>query len=393
MRAALISIVGQPQDGEGNGGARLAGKSLAQRQLAFALAAGAEQIVLQGDDTSQDAIEVRQVAERGGAKVIAISDGHGLLGVVRAADHLLVIAPGLLPEAPSALEMLGKGSSLLVLPASVGIPAGFERIDLERAWAGVLVIQGGLVERLAELPPDIEPSSALLRIALQAQVAERRLPETVLVDGSWVLLKSPADLAVAEGAWLKRNLPRGPGNRPTRWIAARALRALSTKLLEKSRAAGMIAAGSAVALLGGIGAAFFGWSTAGFLIVALGALGKELFSGLARLTIAPFDRAGRMRTLAVALGILIDLALASVAVLAIGQDWLHSLFPPLVLVGLLRALRPERRPGPSALVGDRMLLAFVLAVSSAFGFTEVVVMALALGLIAMETAQTLTRRG
>src|SRR5690606_14433367 len=130
----------------------------------------------------------------------------------------------------------------------------------------------------------------------------------------------PADLAVAEGAWLKRNLPRGARNRPTRWIAARALKALSAKLLEKSQAAAMLAIAATVVLAGGIAAAFLGWPTAGFLLVALGALGKELFSGLARLTIAPFASAGRMRTLAVALGILIDLSLAGVAILAIDQD-------------------------------------------------------------------------
>jgi len=392
VRAALISIVGQPRTTE-SGGARLAGKSLAQRQLAFALAAGAEQIVLLSEGASREAAELRQMAESAGARVLTISDGHGLLGVVRAADHLLVLAPGVLPEAPIVLEMLGKGSSLLVLPAGSGIPAGFERIDAERAWAGALVIQGGLVERLAELPPDIDPPAALLRIALQAQIAERRLPDSALKDGSWVMLRSPTDLVGAEGEWLSRNLPPVPPVRPARWLATLTLRSFSVKLLENDRAVPVLAAVGFAALAGGIVSALFGWPVAGFVFVALGVLGKELGAGLARLAGAPFGHDGRARTKGVALGTLADLALAGVAVLAIDQDWLHRLFPPLILLGLLRALRMERRSGPSALIGDRMLLALLLAIATAAGFVEVAVMALALCLVALEMAETLKRRG
>ena len=174
MRAALISIEGQPHDAESGAVVALAGKSLARRQLDFALAAGAEQVIVLGGPAAPEAVELRHAAESAGAKILSIADGYGLLGAVRAADHLLVLAPGVLPEAPIALEMLGKGSSLLVLPAAQGVAAGFERIDLERAWAGAMVVQGGLVERLAELPRDIDPAPSLLRIALQAKVAERR---------------------------------------------------------------------------------------------------------------------------------------------------------------------------------------------------------------------------
>src|SRR5690606_41211862 len=61
-----------------------------------------------------------------------------LLGAVRADDELLALAPGLLPEAADALEGLGKRKGVLVLPAGPGVAAGFERLDLNRAWAGAL---------------------------------------------------------------------------------------------------------------------------------------------------------------------------------------------------------------------------------------------------------------
>ncbi|OJU58906.1 MAG: hypothetical protein BGO08_04200 [Altererythrobacter sp. 66-12] len=79
--------------------------------------------------------------------------------------------------------------------------------------------------------------------------------------------------------------------------------------------------------------------------------------------------------------------------LAIGQDWLHRLFPPIVLVGLLGMLRPETWPGPRALLGDRLLLALVLALAAALHATEPAVMLLVLLVMALEAAQMLTRRG
>jgi hypothetical protein len=393
VRAALISIVGQSRGTASKAQGCIAGKSLAHRQLAFALAAGAEQIVILGDAGSRETIELRHAAERAGAKVLTITDGHGLLGVIGAADQLLVLAPGLLPEAPMVLETLGKGSSLLVLPASEGIPAGFERIDAGRAWAGVLVIQGGLVERLTELPSECDPAPALLRIALQAQVAERRLPETVLADGSWVMIKARDDMADAERTWLQRNLPEPPRNRPARWLGALLLRLAAPKLLEKTRAGALIAALVAVLLVAGIASSAMGWVITGFALVAFGAVGSELAAGLSRLAQAPFGRGGRTPLPVGALGALVDLSLGTSAVLAIGQDWLHRLFPPLVLMALLLVLRPEERSGSAALAGDRLLLALALMLAAALGVTEPAVMTLALGLIVLEAAKTLEGRG
>lgn len=393
MRAALISIAGQPRDGAGSGPARIGGRPLAHRQLAFALAAGAEQIVVLGDGASREAIELRHAAESAGARVLAIGDGHGLLGVVRAADHLLVLSPGVLPEAPAVLDMLGKGSSLLVLPAAQGVAAGFERIDLERAWAGVLTIQGGLVERLAELAPDIDPAAALLRIALQAQVAERRLPESLLTDGSWAMVKSGEDAASAERAWLIRNLPEAPPSRPVRWLAARALRPAAAKLIERARAAEALGLAAVALLVAGVASCAAGWAVTGFVLAGLGVVTGELFAGLSRLVQAPFASDRRAELVTRALGALADLSLAAVAMLAIEQDWLHRLFPPLVLFGLLRVFRPEEHSGFAALLGDRLLLALALALAAAVGLTEPAIMILALALILLEVAKRLKGGG
>src|SRR5690606_37403223 len=145
-----------------------------------------------------------------GARFQAIRDGHGLLGAVSAADELLVMAPGLVAEDAGALETLAGAKGVLVLPAGPGVAAGFERIDLERAWAGALVLPGALVERLADLPADSEPAAALLRVALQAQVPERRMAETPLALGSWLMVGAKDDAARREREWLRRHMPAAP---------------------------------------------------------------------------------------------------------------------------------------------------------------------------------------
>lgn len=385
MRAALISIEGQPRDAASGAIVGIAGKSLARRQLDFALAAGAEQVVLLSDGDRPEAVELRHTAESTGAKVLTIADGHGMLGAVRAADHLLVLAPGVLPEAPVALEMLGKGSSLLVLPAAQGVAAGFERIDVERAWAGALVVQGGLVERLAELPPDIDPAPALLRIALQAKVAERRLPETLLADGSWAMMRNGA--VEAERAWMRRNLPEPQRNRPARSLALLTLRPIALRLLEEGRSSAFLAGLAAALLAGGMASSAAGWAIAAFALVALGIFAGEVSAGVARLAHAPMAPARRPRLLTASLGIAIDLSLVACAVLTIEQDWLHRLFPPLALLGLLHALRPEAWLGPAALIGDRLLMAVTLALAAAFGLVESTVMALVLVIIVLEAVR------
>ena len=375
MRAALISITGAPTP--------LAGKSIARRQLDFALAAGCERVIVLGDGALPEALALRHAAEARGARFQSIGDAHGLLGAVPAGDDLLVLAPGLVAEDPSALEALERGSAVLVLPAGPGIAAGFERIDLERAWAGALVLPGRLVERLADLPPDSEATAALLRIALQARVAERRLAENALDEGSWSLANGEGDLALGQRAWLKRNLPDLAGYGAGRALAKLALRELAIPLLAVPRALPALWGGIGLSLAAAVGAAAYGWSGLGFLLAALGALLAEFAAGLVHLRDAPFGATGHRRLTAMVPGA-VDAALTAVAALALDGDWANRLFPPLVLLAALHASRPGRWPGIAALLGDRTLLALLLAVAAAFDLAAPAVMLLALLVIVLD---------
>ena len=376
MRAALISIAETPFP--------VVGKSLARRQLDFALAAGCERVIAIGNGALPEAIALRHAAEARGARFQCIGDTHGLLGAV-AADELLVLAPGLLPEDAVALDSLERGTAVLVLPAGPGVAAGFERIDLERAWGGALVLPGRLVERLSDLPADSEATAALLRIALQARVAEKRLAEQALADGSWAIVGRGDDAALRQQAWLKRNLPSSPGIGAARLLARFGLGRLAIPLLALPRALAGLWGSVALALAGAVGAAAGGWPGLGFLLVALGALLAEFAAGLVHLRLAPFGAPGRNR-LRLIVPWLVDGALISCAALAIDGDGLHRLFPTLVLLGALHASRPDRWPNLAGLLGDRAVLALALALGTAFDVAEPAVMLAALAILALDAA-------
>ncbi|HEY6815328.1 MAG TPA: hypothetical protein VI168_07305 [Croceibacterium sp.] len=361
----------------------MAGKPLARRQLDFALAAGCERVIALGNGASPEAIALRHAAEARGVRFQCVGNTHGLLGAVPAADELLALAPGLLPEDTRALEALERGSAVLVFPAAPGVAAGFERIDIERAWAGALVLPGRLVERLADLPPDSDATAALLRIALQARVAEKRLPEQALAEGAWAIVGPGDDAAQRQRGWLKRNLPSLPGFAATRLLARLGLQQGGIGLLARARALPAFWSGVAISLAGAVGASAYGLPALGLLLVAVGALLAEFSAGLKSLRDAPFG-APSERGLPRLAPCLVDAALIVCAALAIDDDWLQSLFPPLALLGALHASRPDRWPHPAALLGDRGLLALFFAVPAALDLAEPAVMLAALTVLALD---------
>ena len=391
MRVALISIAGRSRDAAPASHATLAGKTLAQRQLAFALAAGCERIIALGDGGAPDAIALLHAAETAGTRFQVIADGHGLLGAVRATDELLVLAPDLVPEDTAGLDALDKGQGVLVFPAGPGVAAGFERIDLERAWAGALVVPGNLVERLSDLPPDSEPAAALLRIALQARLPERRLSDKVLAHGSWAMVEEGEELAFRERDWLKRNLPPADRFAVSHRLAELGLAWSGVRLLAIPRALPSLWAGVAVLLGGGVAASVYGLAAVGFVLVALGSLLADFTAGLGQLREAPFGT--NRRGLARLAPWLVDAALAACVVFAIDGSGLHRLFPPLALLAALHASRPASWPSAGALLADRALLALLFAGAALFGFAEPAVMLAARAELGLDAAHSRGQRG
>lgn len=385
MRVALIAIDGQPRAAGSDAPLQVAGRALALRQLDFALAAGAQRVIGLGHAATPEAVELRLAAEAAGAKFQVASGAHALLGTVGTADDLLVQAPGLLPEAEAALVALESGHGVLTLP-DAAVAQGFERIDRDRAWAGAARMPGNLIERLAELPGDIAIPEALMRLALQARVPERRLDPALLAEGSWALL-TVADGAI-EGAWLKRNLPTVPPARPSVAFAGAFLRPLALPVLHRPRALAW-AAGVTLGLLAvAFGLAASGFSGLSFLLLAAGVTAAAFAEGAGHLRAAPFAAPddGLSRLLAW-LG---DAALLLCAALAIAGSVPHRLFPAAVL--LLALHLPLALPQPLRWLDDRLTVALLLLCGTLAGWAEASVMVLALLLLALRIgASRITR--
>ena len=377
MRAVLIAM----SDGSGSSPGDLAraagGRPLALRQLDFALACGCEEVFALGNPGSPEIALLSRAVRARGAVVRLVSDAHGLLGLLNATDEMLALAAGVVPESTRAVKALSAGPGVLVLQADAAVPAGFERIDRDLAWAGAAMIPGALIERLAELPPDSDPPAALLRIALQARVPERRLPEAILADGSWLMVEGGVVPVRADG-WRRGQLETAEPYDWTGQLAQTVLKRWPEHLRADSRTIGALRAGSLLLLLGALVLGWYGSPAPGLALLAPCALAAALAERLARIGAGPFATGKRRWGLAAILPWGIDLALGACGALAIGGAWLGRIFPPAVLLIALHGRSPAERPRALAVLGDRMVLALLTALAAALDLAEPVLMLLAM---------------
>jgi hypothetical protein len=373
---------------------RVGGSLLARHQLSLALAAGCERIIVMAREFGAEMAELQHEAERGGAGFHVISVPRGLSPLVTAADEVLVLAEGLLPTAGDALRLLQGGQAVFVQPAEAGVPAGYERIDLNHAAAGLMLIPGRLVERLMELPADVDPAAALLRIALQAGVAQRPVPEDVRTGGRWLLVRSEAEAQAAEEGWMARHTSGGAGT-PAPLLARFLARRFGPALLH-ANATGLIAPYVACGLLAvaGVALAWLGLAGTGLMVLAIAGvlqLSAVLLGRLQREALAV--RSGMAwRSLASALAV--DAAIGAAMVLASaplpGESLLERCFAPAMLLGLVRLLPRAFDAGWTVWLQDRLLLCFLLATMAAGGVIGMGVPAL--GLLLLLAGLVLGRR-
>jgi hypothetical protein len=391
LRIALISVGEAAADAVGPG--LLAGRSLARHQLDFALALGCQKVVLFGHGASGEAIALRHAAEAAGAQVQVVRGVRDLPAAVRGDDHLLVLAHGLLADSAAAFEQLGQGDGVLVLPAEAGWSAGFERLDLAAAWGGAMVLPGRLVAGLDQLPEDAEPVAGLLRIARQAGVPERPLPEAELAEGRWLVVRTAESARAIEPAWLRRRLAAASPFRPTTWLARLLVRRFAPPFVGSRKASAGLAASAVLLLAGAVTGVWFGFGALAFAALVPAALAIEAADAVRSLGRPVFTAETKPSRASLILHLMWDAVLVAVGVLAIDGSRAHRLFAPLVAAGLLHVPPPPPETGWRALAGDRGTLAALLALAAAFGLAEGGFMALALAMIALRLAPILGKRG
>lgn len=349
----------------------IAGKSIARRQLLFAREAGCRGVIAFGSGASPEGIDLRHAAERMGLKYHTISTAHALAGIIGNDDSLMVLQPGLLPESRAALELLrAEGDRVLVVSAGPGAAAGFERIDLDRAWAGALTMPGRWLAKLTSLPEDIAPHAALLRIALQQRLPEARLEDVTLDSGRWTILTTAEAAAARALAWQRTHLGETSPGAVSRWLGRALVTGPGSALLDVPHIKPGLLVLFSLLLGGGVAAGVFEKPVLGFVLAGLSLPVLEVLFAIARLGVAPFGKLKRWPLLRIP----VDVALLALGVMAIDSLPHRSFFPPVVLVAALFML--DRRALPHWLepVRDRMVVAGFIAAIALIATPELALM-------------------
>lgn len=377
---------------------RVAGASLAQHQLGLALALDCQRVICLARGTSPELIALQHAAEDAGLQFYIATSVHQLSGLVTANDELLVISEGLFADPGGIAELLDERRALvLVLPIENALQAGFERIDLNRAAAGLIRVPGQLVEKLHELPHDCDVASALTRIALQSGAGMREIPSEARGGTRWRLVRSEAEAYAVEAEWLNEQFSEAGRMSPGRSIARFATVAFGSSLLHAGNASNAVSVAVLTVLAIGGGLGWFGLAWAGFLCAAIAWL---LVEAVRLLRFAERQAMGKLPPAiprSDALGWLVDAAFALLSLAGIprvaGEAVLSWMFPPVVLM-LLLALIPNLLTTPmAAWVRDRALLGVVLAAAALFGQLQIAVELLAIGLVFAGLLLPMRRQG
>ncbi|MXO72273.1 hypothetical protein [Alteraurantiacibacter buctensis] len=356
-RLALICL--PAFGGEGAPARQVLGRWLGEWQADHAVDCGCSALFILGGGGGAEAIAVRQAAEQQGLKVREIATPHALAGAVAPGELLLVIQPQVLPSSLAWAEGTDHRGLVSVFPSAPGVEAGFERIDLGRAWAGVMLVPGHAVNRLLELPEDVEAAPALLRIALQAGVPDRRLPEAMIASGDWPLLGRGVPVHLHEEKWLLRRFAAevGEGGGLTTRLCHWALRRWGASLPGQPAAIPAALGAGVVLTAGAVAAAWYGLGAAGFALLALAALALEAAGAVASLQ----RGRERFRRRLPLLRRVIDAGLLACGYLGVEGRWFRQAFPALVLVLGLNLPAAKDAKGWQAALGDRAPVAAVLA--------------------------------
>jgi len=331
-----------------------------------------------------EVIEMQHAVENAGKLFHTVSAPSELSGLITAKDEILAFSEGLLPDHTSALELLAAGRGVFVQPIEGGLAAGFERIDINHASAGLLLIPGRLVEELVQLPVDCTIPSALTRIALQAGVAMRELPVEARSGRRWQMISSEMDAYALEQDWLAEQLGNQSGSSPGRWAARQAVLAVGASMLHAGNASMVALVVTAVVLLIGVGFAWLGLSALGLLLcgaawVIHGAaiLFHRLETPISSQSIIPLKYSLSAWCLDFVLVVLMIWSSERMA----GANWLDLAFAPTIFVLLLHVL--PKIPGfpGAALLSDRLMICLVLAMLAALGVMQGGVMILVLVLV------------
>lgn len=374
MRTALLSAVKRTPAGELRGELMLGGRSVLGWQVALARNLGCVRIVCLCDAPSPELLAQQRIVEGEGGEFYTVRSSIQLTSIIRSDDELFMFADGLLLDAAAVTAFCAPQGSLqkgiATLPSGHALaethPEDFERIDRDRHWAGLAVMRANVVHKLADLPPDGEAMSLLLRLALQARTECHEIPLEFAERGHWMLAHDGNALAERERALIVDSAPATSWSGPGMVFATVLVRRTAPLWLEKGSEISALIAG--LLIVSGIVLSAMGFAVAGLVMAALGAFSGTLSGAWRHMRAALWSHSvggslARWMGRAVDLGAVFALALAlwgpaiALPVLA----W------PLIAIGLARLARQAGGEVMGAFWRDRALHLLTFALSAAFG--------------------------
>ncbi|MFN3554053.1 MAG: hypothetical protein ACK4UL_13175 [Novosphingobium meiothermophilum] len=380
MRVAILSLIEhvpstQPgvQPGLLRGLLPVGGRSLLRHQIGLALHIGAKRIVVVAEGISAELVALQHCAEAGGAQFHVVATARALVPLILPEDDVIVLGDGLLAMPDAVRGFLDSGPAVLTLPIETALPLGFERIDLNHASAAAMRLPGRVVASLADLPPEWNVQSALLRLAVQARAAMRAIPSAMLDDGRWTMVRSEPEALQAEQRWLRLHTDPGDGGKaiPGERLAVAGVRRFGPALLHAGTRPGLVGLGAGLVLLLAAGLGWLGYHATAFALVGLGWFIERIASLIGRVERDSLLAAGLTRHGSAVFHLLIDASLVALASwrselrLITGLPAGAAAFVPLLLVASLRLVPlalPHRRW--ASILKDRLLAGLALACAS-----------------------------
>jgi hypothetical protein len=192
----------------------LGGRTLVERQVRLAAAAGADPVVLAVERVPGDLVAALDRLRAQGLDVIVARTAADAADAIAAEDRVLLVADGLLASSVHAERLLDLGGMALLTVPDARVDDRFERIDAHSRWAGLALIDGSLLHRTADSLGDWDLQSTLLRRAVQSgarQIAVRGEE----VDDQITVAERADDLDGAE-----ERLIRAAAARRKDWVSA-----------------------------------------------------------------------------------------------------------------------------------------------------------------------------
>ncbi|GMN01391.1 hypothetical protein [Erythrobacter sp. MTPC3] len=387
MITAILSARKMTADGGLRAGLKMGGRSVLAWQTQVMRSLGCERFICLCDSLPKEVADVQLSIEASGHEFHAVRSSLQFVSLLRADDVAVVMLDGLMPQEAVCHDMLvgktGLRRAILTIPADHPLaeahPEDFERIDAQRNWGGIAVMRAVHAQKLAEMPPDVEIMSLLLRLGLQARCDTVPVPADALTNGDWLLANSERAIASRQSALIARNAAAAPIIAPLDAIAAKVATMLAPKGMSQDYA--LIAGLSALTLFaGGAIFAWFGYAIAALFTGAVAALLASFAISWKELKSALLGEGRDERNTIIIRYILAAIAtvLLTLSLMAYGQNSAVLALAPL-LSGLALLAGTGRRSRLAAFWGDTAFHLAILGVCAAFGLLAEGMAVLALG--------------